>query len=368
MAGRVDGIDPLPVLQALLQDSTVAAAIVAAGPGHIDGPKILWANAAMAQLGGVPDADDLVNRRCLSLFDEGATEETALARVQAAVHGAGLSSLDVWIRRPNQTAYPVRLDILRVLDDLHDLTYRVFLAHDQLTQRVVERVLAELRGAARRAAHDFNNMLASLLVNLASAQDTRLLPEQRDAALRDALQAARGGKDIALRLLEAASDDTRTLSVRNTLPRLAKEAADAMRQPEAYPIFQPGNRGALLILDDDPHVLQMMGTYFEDRGYFVYATKEPGQAIARYRESTLTGRCFDLVILDLMMDEGREGLATLAALQAIDPDVRAIAHSGSVYADVMTAPTLHGFVAAIEKPTPLAQLAHKVDELLRAAP
>jgi two-component system cell cycle sensor histidine kinase/response regulator CckA len=112
----------------------------------------------------------------------------------------------------------------------------------------------------------------------------------------------------------------------------------------------------------------MMSGFLEHAGYTVSATTDPKEAISLYREMDADGRCFDLVILDLSIDERKEGLATLEALQAIDPDVRAIAHSGHAFADVMTNPRQHGFLAAVQKPTPLSELAALIDALLKAAP
>jgi CheY-like chemotaxis protein len=374
MTGFALGSDPLPVLQSLFTDATVAALITAASPSSgLEGPPIVFANAAMVRLTG-HNAKSLFGRGCLTLLDD-STEATALARVRAAVYGSGHTSLDVWSRRAEGPPYPVRWDIMPYLDARGDVFFRAILAHDLMGQRRAEAALSELRSVARRAGHDLNNAMAGLLVNLTPAQGPGLTEAQRDVCLRDALDAVRGATQAVRRLLDAARDDERTTAVLEGLPVVAQTAGRATHDAsevatEVTKAHQAAARarGALLILDDDEKVLGMMAGFLQHAGYYVSATSDPGQCIARYREAVAEGRCYDLVILDLMMEDRRAGLATLAALQAIDPDVRAIAHSGSAYADVMTAPTLHGFVAAIEKPSPLSNLAATVDALLRAAP
>jgi two-component system, cell cycle sensor histidine kinase and response regulator CckA len=71
------------------------------------------------------------------------------------------------------------------------------------------------------------------------------------------------------------------------------------------------------------------------------------------------------VILDLRIGRaGMGGLETLTALRAIDPHVRAIAHSGYSTDDVMLNPTAFGFVASIRKPTAPSEIARVLADLI----
>jgi DNA-binding NtrC family response regulator len=85
-----------------------------------------------------------------------------------------------------------------------------------------------------------------------------------------------------------------------------------------------------------------------------------------YRDAFNAGRPFDLVILDLRIGRaGMGGMETLMALQAIDPQVRAIAHSGYSTDDVMLNPTRFGFLASIKKPTAPSEIARALSDLVR---
>jgi DNA-binding NtrC family response regulator len=98
----------------------------------------------------------------------------------------------------------------------------------------------------------------------------------------------------------------------------------------------------------------------------VVATTESVRCVELYREAMEAGRRFDLVILDLRIGrEGMGGMETLTALRTIDPQVRAIAHSGYSTDDVMLNPTRYGFVASIKKPTPPSEIARVLGDLIR---
>jgi DNA-binding NtrC family response regulator len=110
----------------------------------------------------------------------------------------------------------------------------------------------------------------------------------------------------------------------------------------------------------------LLATYLDDRGYKVEATCESDQCIEIYRDAFHAGHPFDLVILDLRIGRaGHGGLLTLAALKAIDPHVKAIAHSGYSTDDVMLNPKKFGFVAAIKKPTAPSEIGRLLADLIR---
>jgi CheY-like chemotaxis protein len=386
MTGQVKDADLVVVLRALFADADNAMAIVAAAPNPTalasteeEGPPILMANAAMMRLTErLPK--DLVGRGCMTLLDA-ITEPAATDKLVAALEGEKALRVDVWTRRLNGIPVASRWEIMPVRDESGAITQRVIIIHDMTEQRLAEQELSDLKAMTRKAGHDLNNMITGLIVNLSLLNGAGFTDQQRESCLTDALDAARDGARTTRQLLDAingrAPMDMEAIAEYHEVmkakdegegkPRVYRDPNPARSNKERF-TSEDGDRGALLILDDDEKLLRMMSGFLEHAGYTVSATTDPKDAISLYREMMAEGRCFDLVILDLSIDERRQGLATLEAMQAIDPDVRAIAHSGHAFADVMTNPRAHGFLAAVQKPTPLSELAALIDALLKAAP
>jgi CheY-like chemotaxis protein len=384
MTGQVKDADLVVVLRALFADADNAMAIVAAAPdpsmlaaAEEEGPPILMANKAMMRLTErLPK--DLVGRGCMTLLDA-ITEPAAADKLVEALNGETALRVDVWTRRYGGVPVASRWEIMPVRDDSGTIAQRIIVIHDMTEQRLAEQELSDLKAMTRKAGHDLNNMITGLIVNLSLLNGGGFSDSQRESCLTDALDAARDGARTTRQLLDAingraafdmdAVEEYReAVAARDeSAPRVYRDPNPVRSSKETF-TSELGDRGALLILDDDEKLLRMMSGFLEHAGYTVSATTDPKEAISLYREMDADGRCFDLVILDLSIDERKEGLATLEALQAIDPDVRAIAHSGHAFADVMTNPRQHGFLAAVQKPTPLSELAALIDALLKAAP
>jgi CheY-like chemotaxis protein len=386
MTGQAKDADLVVVLRTLFADADNAMAVVAAAPNPTalasaeeEGPPILMANTAMMRLTErLPK--DLVGRGCMTLLDA-ITEPAATDKLVEALSGETALRVDVWTRRYGGVPVASRWEIMPVRDESGAITQRIIVIHDMTGQRLAEQELSDLKAITRKAGHDLNNMITGLIVNLSLLNGAGFSDQQREGCLTDALDAARDGARTTRQLLDAINGRTtidmdaveeyqEAVAARGEegRPRVYRDPNPARSNKESFTSEGGGDRGALLILDDDEKLLRMMAGFLEHAGYTVSATTEPKEAISLYREMDAEGRCFDLVILDLSIDERKEGLATLEALQTLDPDVRAIAHSGHAFADVMTNPRAHGFLAAVQKPTPLSELAALIDALLKAAP
>src|SRR5688500_1446069 len=70
-----------------------------------------------------------------------------------------------------------------------------------------------------------------------------------------------------------------------------------------------------LVVDDDPHVLSMLGTALKSFGFSLTLATSGPDALRAYRKD------IDLVLLDVRMP-GWDGPQTLAALRQADPEVR----------------------------------------------
>jgi two-component system cell cycle sensor histidine kinase/response regulator CckA len=123
----------------------------------------------------------------------------------------------------------------------------------------------------------------------------------------------------------------------------------------------PGLAGKarILVMDDEKPVRDMMRRMLEMASFEVVAVPEGGRAIEAYLQAKESGQPFHLVLLDLLVDGGMNGLETMELLRKVDPEVKAIVCSGTLGATAKTFP-LHGFCGAIEKPFTITELHRSV--------
>ncbi len=69
--------------------------------------------------------------------------------------------------------------------------------------------------------------------------------------------------------------------------------------------------GRILVLDDDARIRQMLSRYFEDEGYHVTSVGD-GAGL----RSSLQSATFDIVLLDLMLPGGEDGLSLAREIRA----------------------------------------------------
>lgn len=117
--------------------------------------------------------------------------------------------------------------------------------------------------------------------------------------------------------------------------------------------------GSLLIMDDDASVLTVATKMLEHMGFTVTQALNGQQAVELYKNALGEGRPYDCVILDLTIKGGTGGRETIAALKAINPDLKAIVSSGYSTDPVLSNFRDYGFAGVIGKP-------YRFDELRKA--
>ena len=122
------------------------------------------------------------------------------------------------------------------------------------------------------------------------------------------------------------------------------------REPESERLPEEPLRGRVLIMDDEPLVLEMAGAAVRRLGYAVTLCHSGAETIVQYEVGLDSGRRFDAVILDLTLPGGIGGPETLARLRQIDPGVRAVLSSGYTDHPAVTDWAGAGFAAFIAKP------------------
>jgi two-component system nitrogen regulation response regulator NtrX len=102
---------------------------------------------------------------------------------------------------------------------------------------------------------------------------------------------------------------------------------------------------SVLIVDDEPNIRRMVGALLTSEGYEVRDAAEGALGLSRVAES-----CPDVVLLDLMIPGELDGIATLARLREIVPDVPVIMMSGKAGLSDAVRATKLGAFNFLEKP------------------
>ncbi|MBL7178351.1 MAG: response regulator [Desulfobacteraceae bacterium] len=117
----------------------------------------------------------------------------------------------------------------------------------------------------------------------------------------------------------------------------------------------------ILIIDDDPQILNMLGQTLEREGYEVIGAPDGKEGLRLYRENPT-----DLIIADLIMPE-KEGIETIMELRRDFPDVKIIAISGGGRLDpeqYLSMAKSFGAQYTFAKPVAREELLNAVRELL----
>ncbi len=143
--------------------------------------------------------------------------------------------------------------------------------------------------------------------------------------------------------IEVDSEVGRGTRITIYLPASHREVS---RPPSLKSIEQlKGNGERILVVDDIPEQLEIAGQILEKLGYRVETATGGLDALAFLQENTV-----DLVILDMIMEPGIDGLETYRRIKAIRPDQKAIIASGYSETDRVREAQALGAGEYIKKP------------------
>jgi two-component system cell cycle sensor histidine kinase/response regulator CckA len=110
------------------------------------------------------------------------------------------------------------------------------------------------------------------------------------------------------------------------------------------------NNQRILVMDDEPGIRELTSELLGSLGFEVAAVPDGLEAVRLYENALRTGDGFQAVILDATVRGGLGGLATIARLRSLDPNVTAIICSGYSDEAALAEFLTYGFRAALPKP------------------
>lgn len=116
----------------------------------------------------------------------------------------------------------------------------------------------------------------------------------------------------------------------------------------------------VLLIDDEPTVLQVSKAILETLGYKVYDVHDGEQAIALYAQKKDE---IDVIVLDMIMP-GLSGSQTFDGLREINPRARVILSSGYSLNDQARTIMDRGCAGFVQKPFDVTQISRKLREVL----
>jgi two-component system, cell cycle sensor histidine kinase and response regulator CckA len=141
------------------------------------------------------------------------------------------------------------------------------------------------------------------------------------------------------------------------LPSLKRTSAE---KPE-----KSVNKGRILFMDDEKLLRQSAERIFTYLGFNTHSVNDGDEAIAAYRESLALGNPFDIVILDLKVNQGRGGEAVVGELLDLNSKAKVLISSGYISDPVVVDYKKYGFCGAIIKPYDITEMSATLMNLVK---
>ena len=119
----------------------------------------------------------------------------------------------------------------------------------------------------------------------------------------------------------------------------------------------------ILLMDDEKMIRDLVKEILSRSGYDTEVTRDGAETIIAYQCAMDAGNPFDLVLLDLTVEDGMGGKETVEKLLSIDHQVKAIVSSGYSSDPVMTDYNRYGFVETLPKPYSMKELCAVIEKV-----
>jgi len=124
----------------------------------------------------------------------------------------------------------------------------------------------------------------------------------------------------------------------------------------------------ILLMDDDEVLRKLTRKKLLRMGFEIETAEEGDEAVAMYQAAMDAGKPYDVVILDMVIQNGLDGKGAIAKLLKIDPGVRAIVSSGFVNDATMSTFWEIGFIETLPKPYKTNELEQVIKTVLKKQP
>lgn len=130
--------------------------------------------------------------------------------------------------------------------------------------------------------------------------------------------------------------------------------------PSPVPAVAGAGAGRILVMDDDEQIQSLLRRMLQRLGYACDVCANGDDTVRAYGAAMQAGAPYGAVILDLTIPGDRGGAQVLPALQALDPNVRAIVTSGYADDDILAHYDRYGFRGRLKKPVDMSALGAEV--------
>ena len=124
-------------------------------------------------------------------------------------------------------------------------------------------------------------------------------------------------------------------------------------------------RGRVLAMDDDGSLRLVLRMMLKHLGYEPTLATEGGEVLELYRQAQEAGQPFDVVLMDLSVEDGMDGFEATQRLLEMDPRARVIVVTGHSDAPAAADYRQAGFAANIRKPFDVRHLGQVLHQVLR---
>ena len=138
------------------------------------------------------------------------------------------------------------------------------------------------------------------------------------------------------------------------LPRSKETGQEDVPESSSHETLK--RQARILVIDDEEMVRNVAGEMLKHIGHKPCTASSGEEGLALYKEAMETGEPFDLVITDLTLPGGMDGVEIKDRIIEMNPQARVICASGYANAPVMAQYKEKGFFAAVEKPFRLVKL------------
>ena len=124
-------------------------------------------------------------------------------------------------------------------------------------------------------------------------------------------------------------------------------------------------KGKILVMDDEQIILEVTHEVLNFLNYDGMFASDGQTAIDIYKKEKNAGAPFDIVILDLSVQNGMGGKETIEELRKFDPAVKGIVSTGFANDPVVENFSQYGFSGKLTKPYKISDLKDILEQLIK---